>query len=80
MTAGYRAFSTGVNSVLKALTLMSAFADSELVSTCGDVSFLEDVPGTQGIPHRTIENAGHFVQEDQPQAYVEALLDIAKLL
>lgn len=60
--------------------LMTAFADSDPVSAGGDAKFLEDVPGTQGVPHRTIENAGHFVQEDQPQACVKALLDIAKLV
>ena len=60
--------------------LMTAFADSDPVTAGGDARFLEDVPGTQGVPHRTIEKAGHFVQEDQPQACVKALLDIAKLV
>ena len=36
--------------------------------------------GAQGLDHRTIRNAGHFIQEDQPEACVQALLDIAALL
>jgi len=58
---------------------MTAFADGDPVSAGGDAPLLEGVPGTRGVPHRTIENAGHFVQEDQPQACVQALLDVAAL-
>jgi pimeloyl-ACP methyl ester carboxylesterase len=28
------------------------------------------------MPHVTIQNAGHFLQEDQPNACVEAILSI----
>ena len=53
-----------------------AFADKDPVTAGGDAVFKERVPGCQGMPHRTIENAGHFVQEDQPEACVQALLDV----
>ena len=31
------------------------------------------------MPHVTIENAGHFLQEDQPKACVDAILSIKEL-
>jgi haloalkane dehalogenase len=53
-----------------------AFADNDPVTAGGDAIFLKRVPGTKGMPHRTIENAGHFVQEEQPEACVKAILDM----
>jgi haloalkane dehalogenase len=58
---------------------MTAFADDDPASTGGEASFLDAVPGAAGVPHRTIENAGHFVQQDQPLACVQAILDLAAL-
>jgi haloalkane dehalogenase len=58
---------------------ITAFADDDPASTGGEASFLESVPGADGAPHRTIENAGHLVQQDQPQACVQAILDLAAL-
>ena len=55
---------------------MTAFADDDPVTTGGERPFLERVPGCQGVAHRTIENAGHFVQQDAPQQCVQAILDI----
>jgi haloalkane dehalogenase len=59
---------------------ITAFADDDPASTGGEASFLDSVPGADGAPHRTIENAGHFVQQDQPQACVQAILDLAALV
>ena len=39
-------------------------------------SFYKLVPGCEGMPHVTIKDAGHFLQEDQPDACVEAILSI----
>ena len=55
---------------------MCAFADNDPVTAGGDKKFLQQMPGCRGVNHRTIANAGHFVQEDQPQACVQAILDI----
>lgn len=55
---------------------MCAFADDDPVTAGGDKPFLEKVPGCQGIEHRTISPAGHFLQQDQPQQCVQAILDI----
>ena len=55
---------------------MCAFSDNDPVTAGGDKKFLEQVPGCQGVKHRTIANAGHFVQEEQPELCVQAILDI----
>jgi len=59
---------------------ITAFADDDPASAGGEASFLGAVPGANGAPHRTIENAGHFVQQDQPQACVQTILDLAALV
>lgn len=40
------------------------FSDSDPVTAGGDRVFRKLVPGTAGQPHRTIADAGHFLQED----------------
>lgn len=55
-----------------------AFADQDPITKGADRAFHERVPGTQGQPHTTIENAGHFVQEDQPRAVADELLKLAR--
>ena len=56
---------------------MLAFSDKDPVTAGGDKVFLEQVPGCQGVAHRTIEGAGHFLQQDAPQQCVQAILDIS---
>ena len=55
---------------------MCAFADNDPVMAGGDKPFLEKVPGCQGVVHRTISPAGHFLQQNQPEQCVQAILDI----
>jgi haloalkane dehalogenase len=55
---------------------MLAFSDDDPVTAGGDRKFVEQVPGCQGVAHRTIANAGHFLQQDQPEQCVKAILDI----
>ncbi len=43
---------------------LTAFSDSDPVTAGGHVRFQEDVPGAKNQKHATIENAGHFLQED----------------
>ncbi|MEP5765107.1 MAG: haloalkane dehalogenase [Halieaceae bacterium] len=57
---------------------MCAFSDNDPVTAGGDKAFLEKVPGCNGVEHRTISPAGHFLQQDQPQQCVQAILDIKK--
>jgi len=55
---------------------MLAFADNDPVTAGGDKPFLARVPGCRGIDHRTIAPAGHFVQQDQPEQCVQAIIDV----
>ncbi|MEK9807642.1 MAG: alpha/beta fold hydrolase, partial [Halieaceae bacterium] len=55
---------------------MLAFSDNDPVTAGGDKAFKERVPGCRGVPHRTISPAGHFVQQDQPEQCVQAILDV----
>ena len=55
---------------------MCAFSDSDPVTAGGEKRFIEQVPGCKGVKHRTIRNAGHFVQQEQPQDCVQAILDV----
>jgi haloalkane dehalogenase len=52
--------------ILAAFTkpVLTAFSDSDAVTKGGDRGFHNRVPGTNGQPHTTIVNAGHFLQED----------------
>ncbi|MEM7360494.1 MAG: haloalkane dehalogenase [Pseudomonadota bacterium] len=55
---------------------MTAFSDNDPVTAGGDRRFLAEVPGCQGVDHRTITDAGHFLQQDQPEKCVQAILDV----
>jgi len=53
-----------------------AFSDSDPVMQGVDKAFLKLVPGTKNMPHTTIKQAGHFLQEDNPEDCVKAILSI----
>lgn len=55
---------------------LCAFSDRDPLTAGADAPFRKLVPGAQGQPHRTIEGAGHFLQEDAPDAVVRAILDV----
>ena len=55
---------------------MCAFADNDPVTAGGDKPFLERVAGCRGVNHRTISPAAHFLQQDQPEQCVQAILDV----
>lgn len=50
-----------------------AFSDSDPITAGGDRAFLEQVPGTAGQPHVTVERAGHFLQEDQGELLADVV-------
>jgi haloalkane dehalogenase len=56
---------------------MLAFADNDPVTAMMPQQFLDEVPGCEGVDHRTIAPAGHFLQQDQPEQCVQAILDIS---
>lgn len=59
--------------------ILTAFSDQDPITRGGDRRFRDRLPGAAGLPHRTIEGAGHFVQEDAPAAVADAVLDLLAL-
>jgi len=54
---------------------LTTFSDNDPVTAGGEKFLQKLIPGTQGQPHTTIENAGHFLQEDQGPALAKVVLD-----
>lgn len=56
-----------------------AFSDRDPITRGGDAAFRARVPGARDHDlHRTL-SGGHFIQEDDPEGFVAAILDTAKL-
>ena len=55
---------------------LCAFSDKDPIFSGVENSFYKLIPECKDMPHVTIENAGHFLQEDQPEACVDAILSI----
>jgi haloalkane dehalogenase len=55
---------------------LCAFSDNDPIFAGVENSFLKHIPGSKNMPHVTIENAGHFLQEDNPDGCVKAILSI----
>ncbi|MGS2722074.1 haloalkane dehalogenase [Paraglaciecola aestuariivivens] len=53
---------------------MTAFGDSDPVTAGGDKILQKLIPGCQGQQHCIIEQAGHFIQEDQGEHLAQVLL------
>ena len=45
-----------------------------------ELAFIEQVPGAANEPHRIIQGAGHFLQEDHPDEFTQAVLDLLRRL
>jgi len=58
---------------------LCAFSDKDPIFSGVENSFYKLIPGCKDMPHVTIENAGHFLQEDQPEACVDAILSIKNI-
>jgi haloalkane dehalogenase len=43
---------------------LTAFSDGDPITAGGDILLQKLIPGTRGLAHPTIANAGHFLQED----------------
>jgi len=52
---------------------VTAFSDRDPITRGGDRIFKERIPGTRGQPHIVISNAGHFLQEDQPEQLAQLI-------
>jgi len=54
---------------------ITCFSDSDPVTAGGDKPFRQLVPGAQGQPHVTVENAAHFFQEDAAPQLTQIIID-----
>jgi haloalkane dehalogenase len=52
---------------------LTAFSDQDPITRGADARFQERVAGAKGQAHTTIQNGGHFLQEDQPEAIADLL-------
>lgn len=54
---------------------ITAFSDQDPITAGAERILQKLIPGCVGQSHTTIENSGHFLQEDQPEALCKVLLD-----
>jgi len=54
--------------------VLTAFADNDAVTRGGEKVFIERIPGARDQLHVIVKDAGHFLQEDKPEALC-ALID-----
>ena len=54
--------------------VLTIFSDRDSVAPNGWKPIVARIPGAHGQPHVILEGGGHFLQEDIPEAYNEALL------
>jgi len=57
---------------------LTAFSDGDPVTRGGDRLFQETVPGAKGQSHKTVRDAGHFVQEDKGPECAKNMIDFIK--
>lgn len=53
---------------------LTIFGSEDRIYAGVESLFLGRVPGTRGQPHVELKDAGHFLQEDRPEAFSRALL------
>ncbi|MEO0983811.1 MAG: haloalkane dehalogenase [Pseudomonadota bacterium] len=58
--------------------VLTAFSDGDPVTAGGEKRFQDRLPGAKGRAHPTIENAGHFLQEEQPGALAGEIIKFMK--
>ncbi|MFN3473856.1 MAG: haloalkane dehalogenase [Blastomonas sp.] len=56
---------------------LCCFSDRDPITRGGDALFIGRVPGTAGQNHRPLRG-GHFIQEDDPQGFVDCILEVAR--
>ena len=57
---------------------LCVFSDGDPITRGGDATFIEQVPGAKGQPHRTLAGGRHFVQEDLPVERSQAIIDFVR--
>ena len=56
---------------------LCCFSDGDPITRGGDAMWLERVPGTRSMAHRTLRG-GHFIQEDDPAGFADAIVEVAR--
>ncbi len=56
---------------------LCCFGDKDPITRGGEARFIGRVPGTMGQNHRPL-SGGHFIQEDDPQGFVDCILEVAR--
>lgn len=57
---------------------LTVFSDSDPVTKGGEQRFIDTVPGAAGQKHTIIPGAGHFLQDDAPEALSAAVVDFIR--
>jgi haloalkane dehalogenase len=57
---------------------LTCFSDSDPITRGGDRFWKNNIPGAKGQNHTTIENAGHFVQEDKGPELANLIIEFIK--
>jgi haloalkane dehalogenase len=57
---------------------LTAFSDKDPVTQASAPVFRKLIPGCEGQPHTTIENGGHFLQEDQGEKLAQVVVDFLR--
>ncbi|MGH6950893.1 MAG: haloalkane dehalogenase [Vitreimonas sp.] len=52
---------------------LTAFSDQDPITRGGDAAMQARIPGARGQAHVTVKNAGHFLQEDQPEEIADII-------
>ena len=60
------------------MPFLTSFGDSDPITRGGDKFMQATIPGAKGQAHTTIENAGHFLQEDQGERCAEVLVEFIR--
>ena len=57
---------------------LTAFSDKDPITAQGAAVLQKLIPGCHGRRHVTIENAGHFLQEERPKELAQVLIDLMR--
>lgn len=56
---------------------LCCFSNGDPITRGGDAMWVERVPGARSMRHRTL-HGGHFIQEDDPQGFADAIIEVAR--
>ncbi|WP_373487290.1 haloalkane dehalogenase [Blastomonas sp.] len=56
---------------------LCCFSDGDPITRGGETRFIGRVPGAHNQPHTTLKG-GHFIQEDDPQGFVDCILKVRR--